>query len=137
MNDVVINKIQSIQRCIGRAREEYNLAGSSFEKNFTHQDAAILNLTRACEQAIDLANYVIRNRRLGIPTQSSDSFGLLADHGIISSELGDKLVRMTGFRNTAVHQYQKLNIYIVISIIEKDLDDLINLTDIILDLFQK
>jgi uncharacterized protein YutE (UPF0331/DUF86 family) len=136
MNDVVINKIQSIQRCIQRAREEYNLAGDSFKKNHTHQDAAILNITRACEQTIDLANYVIKNKKYGIPTQSRDSFDFLVEHGLITSELAEKLVKMTGFRITAVHQYQKLDIDIVINIIKKDLDDLIKFCDLILDFLQ-
>ncbi len=136
MNDVIINKIQSIQRCINRAREEYNFAGASFKNSYTHQDAAVLNLTRACEQAIDLANYVIKVKKLGIPTQSSDSFEFLAEHGIITPALAEKLVKMIGFRNTAVHQYQKLNIDIIISIIEKDLNDLIGFTDVVLDIIQ-
>ena len=78
MNDVVINKIQSIQRCIKRAKEEYRNAGKDFENDFTRQDAAVLNLTRACEQSIDLANHVIKQKKLGIPTDSADSFELLA-----------------------------------------------------------
>ncbi len=61
MNDVVINKVQSIQRCVLRAREEYRAAGGQFQSDYTRQDAAILNITRACEQAIDLANHLIRS----------------------------------------------------------------------------
>lgn len=55
MNDLVINKIQSIQRCIQRAREEYGSDPEGFDTNYTKQDAAILNVVQACEQAIDLA----------------------------------------------------------------------------------
>jgi len=44
MNDIVINKVQSIQRCIARAREEHQLAGDDFRSNYTHQDAAVLIL---------------------------------------------------------------------------------------------
>ena len=51
--DVVINKIQSIQR----AREVYAKA-DDFAHDFSRQDAAILNITRACEQSIDLANHI-------------------------------------------------------------------------------
>ncbi len=41
MNDVVINKTQSIQRCIQRAREELRKAGDDFKSDYTRQDAAI------------------------------------------------------------------------------------------------
>ena len=55
MKDVALNKIQSIQRCVQRAREEYAADPDSFDTNFTRQDAAVLNVLRACEQSIDLA----------------------------------------------------------------------------------
>jgi len=97
MNDVIINKSVSIQRCIKRAREELELAGDRFSEDYTRQDAAILNLTRACEQAIDLANYVIRRKKLGVPANSGDSFTLLAAASIIPRELAEKMLKMTGF----------------------------------------
>ena len=77
MNDLVINKIQRIQRCIQRAREEYGSDPEGFDTNYTKQDAAILNVLRDCEQAIDLANYLINKHKLGIPTSSTESFDLL------------------------------------------------------------
>ncbi len=134
MNDVLINKTSSIQRCIKRAREELELAGERFHEDYTRQDAAILNLTRACEQAIDLANYVIRQKKLGVPSHSSESFTLLAAASLIPHELADKLVKMTGFRNTAVHEYQQVNIDIVISIIKTGTDDLLRFTGLMLEL---
>lgn len=78
MNDVVVNKIQSIQRCVRRAREELAAGSKEFDTNFTRQDAAVLNVLRACEQSIDLANHVIKTHKLGIPTSSGESFDLLA-----------------------------------------------------------
>jgi uncharacterized protein YutE (UPF0331/DUF86 family) len=125
MNDFVINKIQSIQHCIRRAREEFFADPEGFDTNFTRQDAAVLNILRACEQSIDLANHVIKIRKLGIPTSSSESFDLLQNEGVISPELAGKLQKMVGFRNAIVHHYQRMDIKIVRSVITSGLDDLI------------
>ena len=46
MNDILINKMQSIQRCIARAREEHGKSGESFDMDFTCQDATVLNILR-------------------------------------------------------------------------------------------
>lgn len=129
MNDIVINKIQSIQRCITRARAEYNADPDSFAQNFTRQDAAVMNVLRACEQSIDLANHLIKTHKMGIPTTSSESFGLLAEKGVIDNDLRQKLTSMVHFRNTIVHQYQDMDIAIVQIVIESGLDDLIRLGD--------
>ncbi len=132
MNDVVVNKVQSIQRCVYRAREEYRAAGVRFGHDYTHQDAAILNVTRACEQAIDLANLVIRTAKIGIPTDSAESFELLVRAGIIAAELGGKLRKMVGFRNTVIHEYQVVDVGIVEAVIETGLNDLLAFADQIL-----
>jgi len=134
MNDVIINKTGSIQKCIKRAREELEHAGDNFNTDYTRQDAAVMNLTRACEQAIDIANYIIRKRKLGIPVNSGDSFSLLSSASIITEELSERMIRMTAFRNIAVHEYQELNIDIVISIIQNGTADLIRFTEIVLKL---
>ncbi|MDA3958643.1 DUF86 domain-containing protein [Oceanispirochaeta sp.] len=134
MNDVIINKTASIQRCIERVREEYQLAGEQFSKDYSRQDAAILNLTRACEQSIDLANHIIKIKKLGIPNRSSDSFEILENRGIIPEDLSNTMIKMTGFRNTAIHQYQKMNLKIVISIIHNNLDDLLHFTELMMNL---
>jgi uncharacterized protein YutE (UPF0331/DUF86 family) len=133
VKDIVVNKVQSIQRCIRRARDELERAGSGFREDYTRQDAAILNITRACEQALDLTNHIIKTHKMGIPTSSRESFDLLERQGVIPNDLAVKLRKMIGFRNTAVHQYQQLNIDIVIEIIRSGLDDLIAFTDAIID----
>jgi uncharacterized protein YutE (UPF0331/DUF86 family) len=134
MNDIIIHKIQSIQRCVARAREEHRNAGDAFRTDYTRQDAAILNLTRACEQAIDLANHVIRNRKLGIPAASGESFDILSRNKIIPPDLARILKKMTGFRNLAVHEYQEINLSIVEDIILNRSEDLIRYTELLLPL---
>ena len=134
MNDTIINKIQSLQRCVERAREIYQKNKADFLENYDAQDAAVLNIIRACELAIDLANYIIKAKKIGIPTSSSESYDLLARKQIIPSALAEKLKKMVSFRNISVHEYQKIDYAIVISVIEKELDDLIRFTDILMDL---
>ncbi len=118
-----------MQRCILRAREEYVFAGEDFAVNLTHQDAAVLNITRACELAIDLANHLIKTRKLGIPTDSRQSFELLEQAGIISKALSARMQAMIGFRNIAVHDYLRLDMDIVMWVIQDGLKDLLTFTD--------
>ena len=132
MSDIVINKVQSIQRCVERAREEYYADPAGFATNFTRQDAAVLNVLRACEQAIDLANHVIKTRKMGIPASSAQSFELLEQKSVIDPTLSGNLIKMIHFRNTVIHQYQRMDMQIVQKVITAGLDDLIRFGDCIL-----
>lgn len=132
MNEFTLTVTKRIRHSNNRVFEEYNKEPENFGINNTHFDAALLNIVRVCEQTLDLANHVIRIYKLGIPNSSADSFELLRQKNIISPELADKLKKMTHFRNTAIHQYEAVNIAIVRHVIENDLKDLINFTDLII-----
>ncbi len=108
---------------MGRVQEEYAGHEDELETNFTRQDAIVLNLLRACEAAIDAAMHLVRVRRLGLPQESRESFALLEKAGVLDGELSVRLQAMVGFRNIAVHDYQKLNLEIVKSILEEGLQD--------------
>ncbi|WP_276528069.1 type VII toxin-antitoxin system HepT family RNase toxin [Pectobacterium aquaticum] len=68
MTDILLNKSSTIQRCLRRIREEFDTE-EGFRQNFTKQDSVILNIQRACEAAIDIANYLIRIKQLGYTTE--------------------------------------------------------------------
>ena len=122
-DDVLINKAATIERCVARAREEYFSDPASFASNFTRQDAAILNIQRACEAALDMGPHLIRRERPGVPPRARAVFALLAQAGRIELPLAQGLQRMVGFRNIAVHDYKALQLPITVAIIEKHLDE--------------
>lgn len=125
-DDVLINKAATIERCVRRAREEYDRDPASFATDYTRQDAAILNIQRACEAALDMGQHLIRRERLGVPQSARDVFTLLAQAGWIDATLADGLKRMVGFRNIAVHDYQTLQLPITVAIIEKHLEEFLD-----------
>lgn len=121
--DVILNKVAIIERCLERVLQEYEGHEQDFATNLTRQDAAILNLLRACEAAIDLAMHIVRVHRLGIPQESRAAFQMLADANLLEQSLADRLKAMVGFRNIAIHNYQELDLEIVRHIITDRLDD--------------
>lgn len=122
-DDVVLNKAASIERCLQRVLAEYADDLQNLIAHQTKQDAIVLNLQRACETTIDLAMYVISQRKLGVPQDSRDAFTLLQIAGVLPVDLTIRLQRMVGFRNVAVHDYTRLNLDIIQSIITKRLDE--------------
>ncbi len=131
-DDVVVNKAATIERCVARAREEFAADPESFSTNFSRQDAAILNVQRACEAALDMGQHLVRREKLGVPQSARDVFDLLAHHHWISVELADSLKRMVAFRNIAVHDYQSMLLPILVSVITEHLDEFLQFTKLML-----
>ncbi|AGH43729.1 hypothetical protein C427_1620 [Paraglaciecola psychrophila 170] len=93
MNDVVINKIATIERCLQRINVVYAEVADNLSTDFTRQDSIVLNLQRACEASIDLANYVNKQQKLGIPQSSRDAFELLFKAVLLPEEVAVNLKR--------------------------------------------
>ncbi|QOC23552.1 DUF86 domain-containing protein [Wenzhouxiangella sp. AB-CW3] len=134
MNDVLVNKKISIERCVRQIREYYRLDSDlPFERDHLRQDAIAMNLQRAAELCIDIANHLVRKRKLGLPQDSRDSFSLLNEAGIIGDELANRLKGMVGFRNILVHEYRKLDLDIMVDVIENRLDGLLEFARLALE----
>jgi predicted nucleotidyltransferase len=60
----------------------------------------------------------------------------LRKQGVITAELAENLRRMVRFGNTVTHQYQRLDLTIVQTVIVSGLDDLIEFGDCVLEFIQ-
>ncbi len=122
-DDIILNKCSIVERCIRRIKEEYSACPNL--NNFTHVDALILNIERACQATIDMAMHQVAEKHLGMPQSSGHAFKLMADNGLISGDLALSLQKMVGFRNIAVHNYQDLDQAVLSFVVKKGFNDFI------------
>ena len=123
MDNVIVNKVSIIERCLKRIHEEYQGDAAELKRNFTKQDSVILNLQRLCEASIDIANRCLKLTNGPIPQSSRDSFSQLERMGLLNADLAISMQKMVGLRNIAVHDYLNLNLDIVIAVLDTHLRD--------------
>jgi len=70
-----------------------------------------------------LAFIIISDQGLMTPSSYKQSFVILKNAGILTPETTEKMSKMAGFRNIAIHDYQKLDPAILKSILTKNLKD--------------
>lgn len=80
---------------------------------------------------------VCRMQKLGIPKESREAFVLMHDGKLLTDDLTKKMLGFVGFRNTAVHNYKKLDLDIVEVIIKKHLSNFTHLAKICLQIKEK
>lgn len=121
-DDVVIQKLTSIDRGLATVRRYVANDLARLDDPMV-LDAVVLNLQRACEQAIDAACREVSRRGLGVPTDSADAFTMLERESILSPTVADRMRRMVGFRNVAVHEYRRLDPAVVRTVVGHRLGD--------------
>jgi len=119
---VVLAKIATIERCLTRIRATFRGEPATLE-SLDLQDVIVLNLVRACQAAIDAGMHVIARDRLGLPEDRASVFALLREAHRIDAALCRQMENMVGFRNVAVHEYQKIDRSILLGILHDHLVD--------------
>lgn len=120
--DVVLAKLAIIERCLARVEDVHS--APERRSAIDNDDITVVNLERAIQAGIDLATHVVASEGLGLPDTSGASFVLLREAGVLESDLAERLRRMAGFRNIAVHDYRKLDPEIIDQIVRYRLGDL-------------
>ena len=102
-------------------------------EDYTQQDVIVINIIRACEQAIDIAGILAKSHGLRGLSTSAKRFTLLQETGLVNAEMANDLERMVGFRNLAVHLYHEIDYNIVESVIKNKLGQLSAFADLAID----
>ena len=121
--DVILSKISIIKNCIKTIEKVTELNPEKLDE-LVVQDVFVLNLQRAIQAAIDIANVFISAYGWKLPDTYKESFAVLKDQKVISPDIYKVMVKMVGFRNIAVHDYQQLDVDILKSILSQNLKNL-------------
>lgn len=121
--DVVLAKASHVRRTV-----ETNRSLSSPDnigvKEWIRDDVTVLNLQRAVEALLDLANHLISANGWELPRDGRHAFAILRSHGLLTEPEQGLAGAMVGFRNVAVHDYATLDVEIVHGIARDRLGDL-------------
>ena len=120
---LIAEKLESLRRCVERARERCPAEASTLERDPDLQDIVALNLIRAVQVSVDIATTLLSDSKLPPPDTMGASFDSLVELGAIDAGLASRLKAAVGFRNIAVHSYQSIDWTIVHSLCTNRLED--------------
>lgn len=117
--DILLQKVNSIQKYIATIDKATENDHDKLSNQII-QDAVVLNLQRAIQLCIDMGTHLVTSLHWELPSSFREIFIILQRNDVINEELATKMI---GFRNIAVHDYQKINLNILKKIIIYYLSD--------------
>lgn len=124
MDEVILeNKLDSLGRCVQRVEDKCPDNAAKLRDDPDLQDIVVLNLSRAVQLCVDIANHWLADSSQPAPATMGQSFDLLAREGCIPDDLAERLKKSVGFRNIAVHNYEDLDWTIVHAVATRHLED--------------
>ena len=120
----VILKFQRLDEFLSILRKISKTPKESFLTDKILIGSAKYYLQVSIECCLDVANQIIASERLRAPRDYSDTFMVIQEEGLISTELGNRLRQMAKFRNRLVHLYGEIDNAYVYEYIKGDLKDI-------------
>ena len=123
-HDRIRSRLQDISRAVDRLSRIRAVGESEFLADEDSQDIARARLLTAMEACLNICYHVCAKKLKKVPENYGQCFSLLAENGLITSELGERLSAMIGLRNRLVHMYWDVDYRHIYRILSRNLEDL-------------
>jgi len=120
----ILSKFRQIDEYLSILRKISKTPKETFLMDNILIGSAKYYLQISIECCLDVANHIIASEKLRAPRDYADTFMVVQEEGLISSELGTRLRRMAKFRNRLVHLYGEIDNDYIYEYIKGDLKDI-------------
>ncbi len=120
---LIMRKLAELDLYLEQVREFAPVSLDDYRKDWKTQRIVERTLQMMIETCVDVANHLVADRGMRVPTSYADTFRVLAENGAMTEELASVMEKMAKFRNIIVHQYEAVDAEIVILVLRKHLVD--------------
>ena len=120
---VVLRKLSELETYLQQVQEFSGITLQVYKTDWRTQHIVERTLQIMIETCADIANHIVSDRGMRVPTGYADTFCVLMENAVINADLCGIMGKMAKFRNVVVHQYEGVDAEIVIAILTKYLND--------------
>lgn len=120
---LVGRKLAQIDTYLKQVGDYSKISLNQYKINWKTQRIVERTLHILIEACVDIANHIISDQEMRLPTGYADTFKVLMEKKVIGKDLCGTLEKMARFRNVVVHQYETIDPAIVVSILHRNLRD--------------
>lgn len=120
---VILRKLSELETYLKQIREFAGMTIQVYNADWRTQRIVERTLQMMIETCADIANHIVSDRGMRVPTGYADTFSVLMENAVINPDLSKIMEKMAKFRNVVVHQYEGVDAEVVIAILTKHLND--------------
>ena len=121
--ELILRKLTDLEQYVTQVEEFRGITAEEYRTDWKTQRIVERTLQMAIEACTDVANHIIADRNLRMPSTYAEAFEVLAEAGILTAAQREAMVRMSGFRNLIVHEYARIDPAMVIRALRERLGD--------------
>lgn len=120
---LILRKLSALDEYLKQIKEYAKISLKDYAADWKIQRIVERTLQMMIETCLDVAGHIISDEKLRVPETYADMFRILVQNGILKESRREAFEKMAKFRNIIVHDYEKIDAGIVISVLQKNLND--------------
>lgn len=121
--ELILRKLSDLDLYVRQLGEYRGVTVDQYRDDWRTQRIIDRTLQIAIEACLDIANHIIADRQLRVPSTYAETFHILGEAGLLSASLLRRMEGIAGFRNLLVHEYARLDPIRVVRLVNERLDD--------------
>jgi len=107
---LVLAKLTTLTEHVARMERRRPASVDEFRGDVDRQDALALSVVVALQEAADIALHIASDEGWGVPGSYAESFTLLAQRGVLTPELAERMASIASLRNRVAHGYGTVDV---------------------------
>ena len=107
---LVLAKLTTLTEHVARMERRRPGTVEQFRDDVDRQDALALSVLVALQEAADIALHIASDEGWGVAGSYAESFTLLAQHGVVATELAGRMASIATLRNRVAHGYGSVDV---------------------------
>ncbi|MGE5238672.1 MAG: type VII toxin-antitoxin system HepT family RNase toxin [Chloroflexota bacterium] len=121
---LIRRKLEGVDTYLEQIRRKKDPGLRAFGKDRDLQSIVMFNMIQAVQACVDIGAHIIGDSGWETPGSQAEIFEILARHNVIKKPLARRMIKMVGFRNRIVHEYERIDFGIVHDAWRKRLGDI-------------
>lgn len=134
--NLILRKLSELEEYQTQIEEYKKITVKEYRNDWKIQRIIERTLQLMIEICVDISHHIISDRKYRVPTGYSDTFLVLFEQGLVDEKLFITLQQMAKFRNILVHNYEKVDPEIIVSLVKNNLNDFSLYRDAILEILK-
>ncbi len=130
---IVNRKIQTISNAIEFINKYKDISYGDFQTDIVLQSALLYQLEKSIQALIDLLFHIVSDEGWGVVLHKSNLADLLVQHKVIEPKYKDVFIKIYGFRNRLVHEYEDMDLKIIFQVLQQGSNDIVAILHQVMD----
>ncbi len=119
--EIIKAKLNVMRENLVKLKAELEATDEALKKDDRAKSALERYFQLVVDAAVSINEHIISEENLEVPDDYFGTFGILGKAGILPMEFSEKIAPSVGLRNQIIHQYEKIDVYLMLQNIRKNI----------------